>query len=133
MLADARGRTGTVDPRCEVIKKSLFPSTLLRTLIKFMHYSFFPHETTLLETLARKGGELPPGPVCLNGLGGNRHMYAHTRVHYTYSHAQTYTARRTPMSLEIRRACTCMHAGLYCRAHATARARAAHEETGALL
>lgn len=98
-----------------------------------MHYSFFPHETTLLETLARKGGELPPGPVCLNGLGGNRHMYAHTRVHYTYSHAQTYTARRTPMSLEIRRACTCMHAGLYCRAHATARARAAHEETGALL
>lgn len=26
-----------------------------------------------------------------------------------------------------------LHAGLYCRAHATARARAAHEETGALL
>lgn len=118
MLADARGRTGTVDPRCEVIKKSLFPSTLLRTLIKFMHYSFFPHETTLLETLARKGGELPPGPVCLNGLGGNRHMYAHTRVHYTYMHAH--------VRIICTRAFTAVH--MQQPVHVLA-----HEETGALL
>lgn len=80
-----------------------------------MHYSFFPHETTLLETLARKGGELPPGPVCLNGLGGNRHMYAHTRVHYvqprtniystTYANV-TWNSTRMHMHAHVRIICT---------------------------
>ena len=133
---------GTVDSRCEVIKKSLFVGPTEN--IDSVHALFlFPAWDNFKFTrdAGMWGGKLPPGPVCLNGLEAISTcmltlaftICLATHKHVRHTDNTTYT-NVTFYSTAYAHACTHTHnlhaalSAVHLQQTGAAHARAAHEE-----